>query len=63
MTITLKPIAINSKKIEYSILLGDKKTEMRTVISNKIINLEDKFINDSLVSLGWTPPTKIKDII
>jgi hypothetical protein len=55
----LRPIEISKSRIEYELCLYNKDniaSELRTILSGKIINLEDDFIKQSLISLGWAPP-------
>jgi hypothetical protein len=55
----IKPINTDINCIEYKILneYTDKQDKIRTEILKKSIDLEEGFIRDALISLGWTPPT------
>jgi uncharacterized protein (DUF952 family) len=54
----IKPINIDTNCIEYKILneYTYEQDKIRTEISKKSIDLEEGFIRDALISLGWTPP-------
>lgn len=43
--------------------IGRVWSEKTTVLSNKMISLEEKAIRDVLISLGWIPPGDNKVVI
>lgn len=47
--------------VSLSLVTSVQSHDYSTVISNKIIILEDAIIRKSLIKLGWTPPSSSPD--
>lgn len=43
------------------LMSGTRTREVTTILSHKIIQLEDEAIRKSLKELGWTPPEEVRE--
>jgi hypothetical protein len=61
--IKLQRHLVSNKGIDYSLYTEDNiEASFRQELSRKIINLEDDFVRNSLIELGWTPPKDDKEL-